>query len=130
MLNPLRKLPVAPFAYFSALNRQQRRGWKFANAFENAAWCRNIAQMQIACNGTGVEFGARTGKCEQSLCLCCKCQLTPILHNVKRFHAKSVTANQQSSATCIPQREIKHAVEPMDKVVSFCGVEMNQNFTV
>ena len=126
----LRQAPVAPLAHLPRLDRQQRGGRQLAHALEDAMRCGDVAQMQVAGHGSGVQLGPHAGQGEQRLCLGGERDAPAVLHDVKRLHAQAVAADQQAPPPCVPQREREHPVQTLHESVAFCVVQMQQDFTV
>src|SRR5881396_21360 len=67
---------------------------------------------------------------DQRLCLGGECEPTRVAVKIDRLDAQAVAPDDQPPATCVPQREAEHAVQPVDELVAVLRVAVEDDLAV
>ena len=122
--------PVAPLAHLAAFDGQQRGRRQLAQALEDAGRRSHVAQLQIARQHGGVEFGLDARQRQQRLGLAGEGQARCVAQHVQRLDAQPVAADQQPAPACVPQAEVEHAIQAQHNVVAPRGIAVQQHLAV
>src|SRR5207247_9619900 len=86
--------------------------------------------IRVGRRRSGIELRRDSRQHDRRLCRGGECEPTRVAVKIDRLDAQAVAPDDQPPATCVPQREAEHAVQPVDELVAVLRVAVEDDLAV